>query len=958
MNILNIFYQNVRGLKTKLTELYTKSLCSNSSCICLTETWLDETVLDSELFCNNFIVYRCDRSVYNSEKSRGGGVLIAAEKSISSIKITLKYSTVEMICVKLSSNGQSCYVFNVYLPPDALLAKYEACIDNITSVLDDAAPCEQFIIVGDFNIPEINWTPTCDEKLNFMVPFNTTSEKAKYFTESISFLSMFQVNFTSNSLNRILDLVLTDSPDDIEFDICDPMLKEDIYHPALSFSINFAFAESQDTDTYIRFNFKKCDFLSLNQYLQNMEWNNVYNNTDLNVALDEFYKIMVGSFEKFVPIIKYKSDKRLDSWFTPELKKLKNRKNALYKKLKRKFDTAINNEYNVLKNELLAKTRLAYNEHILSVKMSFLTDPKIFWKYIDNKRKLDSYPKIMQLNQEKSDNHSKICDMFASFFKSVYKNDDLSSNSNVRNGNVHNFPTIFPPVILTSDVLHAISKAKCSYSAGPDGIPSCILKNCGGALVNVLCHLFNASLSSKCFPECWKSSFIIPLFKKGARHDIKNYRGIAKLSSIPKLFESIITDDLSFKVKSVISPFQHGFCKGRSTVTNLLTLTSLISDGFKHKCQTDVGYFDFSKAFDQLNHRILISKLSNYGISNCYIEWIMQYLSQRVQSVCFNNCISRSIDVVSGVPQGSHLGPLLFVLFINDLPDCIKYSHVLLYADDAKIFKRINSIQDCQHLQNDFNGLIEWCNNNDLQLNFSKCNVLSFCRKRELLEFNYSLGVNGIKRVHQFNDLGVIFDPKITFINHVDSISARASSRLGMIKRWTRELNDPFVAKCLYVSLVRSILEYASPVWNPFYDSHINKLESVQRQFLLFALSTFNWGNRWELPKYEHRLLLLDMNTLYDRRTLSNLTLMGKILNGQIDCSFLLSKLDFKCPIRRIRSYQFLNVNSSHYNYLKFEPFNMICQQFNDHYFLFDFNYNTNSFKKNIILYYKTKMKN
>jgi len=173
--------------------------------------------------------------------------------------------------------------------------------------------------------------------------------------------------------------------------------------------------------------------------------------------------------------------------------------------------------------------------------------------------------------------------------------------------------SIFKPVIDVSDVLQSLNTLKLSFSPGPDRIPSCILRNCSSYLALPVTLIFNLSLSQCRFPSIWKESFIIPLLKKGNKSDISNYRGIAKLSSIPKLFEKIITCQLQHHCRSIISPCQHGFTRCRSTSTNLLESTSLITTGFLTHHQTDVIYTDFSKAFDSVNHRILIYKLSLLG---------------------------------------------------------------------------------------------------------------------------------------------------------------------------------------------------------------------------------------------------------------------------------------------------------------------------------------------------------
>lgn len=157
-------------------------------------------------------------------------------------------------------------------------------------------------------------------------------------------------------------------------------------------------------------------------------------------------------------------------------------------------------------------------------------------------------------------------------------------------------------------------------------------------------------------------------------------------------------------------------------------------------------------------------------------------------------------------------------------------------------------------------------------------------RKKESINFNYKLNSEQIKRVENFLDLGVLFDKKLTFSSHIDSISSKAMARLGMIKRWSKEFNYLNVTKCLYVSLVRSVLEFASVVWNPFYETNNNKIESIQKQFLLFSLKNLNWSHRFQLPPYRHRLLLLQLNTLDDRRRMLNVIFIEKLLTGRINC--------------------------------------------------------------------------
>ena len=252
-----------------------------------------------------------------------------------------------------------------------------------------------------------------------------------------------------------------------------------------------------------------------------------------------------------------------------------------------------------------------------------------------------------------------------------------------------------------------------------------------------------------------------------------------------------------------------------------------------------------------------------------------------------------------------------------------------MYADDAKLYLSGNNTTFCDNLQKDFDNLYNWCNVNGLKLNIQKCKVMSYCRNNRKIEVQYTLNRCDVTRVDSFVDLGVLFDSKLCFNKHVDVIIARANCRLGLIKRWAKEFNDPHITKTLYTSLVRSILEFACQVWCPYYQCNIDRIESIQKRFLLFALSSLNWNDRFVLPKYEHRLLLLDMNTLEHRRKLLNAMFIFKILNGSINCNYLLNLIKLKCPIRSLRSFSLIEISKSRLNYLNNEPLTLSCKSFN-----------------------------
>lgn len=555
----------------------------------------------------------------------------------------------------------------------------------------------------------------------------------------------------------------------------------------------------------------------------------------------------------------------------------------------------------------------------------------------------------MKFGGVESSDDNLISNLFAEFFASTYSSSTFNSNDQYS----YSFPESMNFNISVIDQLTVtkyMKNLKLSHVAGPDLVPSSILKHYHHLLSTPLTYIFNKSLKLGYFPTIWKQSFIIPLFKSGSKADISNYRGIAKLSVIPKLFEKLLYDTLSHQALSVLSPFQHGFSKSRSTITNLLEFTTLVMEGFIGGKQTDVIYIDFSKAFDKVNHNLLVHKLNRLGFSTSLTKWIESYLTNRKQCVRFRNTYSYYIDVLSGVPQGSHLGPLLFTLFINDLPSVMKNSNTLMYADDVKMFVTFNNIDQQILLQNDINNLTSWCTDNLMELNVKKCKYMIFSRTSPNNGL-YTMNASILELVDSINDLGVNFDRKLDFRNHITLTVNKATGVLGFIKRWSKEFSDPYVTKQLFTTLVRPILEYGSVIWDPQYSVHSNKIESVQIQFLLFCLRGLGWDPRIRLPSYVNRLALIKLPTLRSRRKMLNALFLLKLINGSVNSQFLLGKVNLNVPVRLSRHYSILNIKYYTTNFAQFDPFRRVCDDFNKLYKYIDFNKNLKIIKSDIISY-------
>ena len=315
----------------------------------------------------------------------------------------------------------------------------------------------------------------------------------------------------------------------------------------------------------------------------------------------------------------------------------------------------------------------------------------------------------------------------------------------------------------------------------------------------------------------------------------------------------------------------------------------------------DVIYTDLKAAFDKIDHRILLCKLSRLGASSKLVSWFESYLSDRALRVKIDSCTSEPFTNASGIPQGSNLGPLLFILFFNDAAILLENNCKLIYADDLKLYFVVRSVEDCERLQLLLNIFASWCQRNKLTLSIGKCVVITFHRISKPIEFAYEIDGVTLTRVDQVNDLGILLDSKLTFDLHRSAVISKASRQLGFISKIAKDFSDPHCFKALYCALVRPLLETAAVVWCPHQTSWSTRIERIQKRFLRLALKDLPWRNPSELPSYPDRCLLLGLDTLQRRRSIQQAILIGKLLNGEIDSPWLLSLLDLRAPQRTLR---------------------------------------------------------
>lgn len=927
---LSFYYQNVRGLRTKSKKFYLSVLACDYDIIALTETWLNLSHHSEEYFSSDYIVHRRDRTTNSNSNERGGSVLVAVREGLTSEQIEIMNcdNSIEYVCVKIKSNNIFIFMYCLYIPPDSTVDIYNAHADAIGKI--EHRTEDLIYVLGDFNLPGIRWIHEEDDDCHF-IPTNVRTDTQAIITNLFN-AGFRQVVGYTNTAGNALDLLFVNDTDNLCVNKANQAIsKVDVYHEPFEFFLDVVDCNRYSSfESDNRYNFRRADFDDLNAYLASHDFSSLFLDHDIDVCVDILDRILDDGFNRFVPKSPTCLRKRLP-WYTRELVGLKNRKSKAFKRYSQSHSEADYEKYRLLRSEFNILQSYLYDNYISSVQENLVTDPSSFWNYVNLKKRTNGYPKAMTYENAGSSDGPGICNLFADFFESNYSpsNDNFEFD---RDGTFERHPSLTGMGSVDTSlgvVLEALQNVDASKGPGPDGISPLFLKNCASSLAEPLHLIFTKSLMAGIFPSNWKTSSLTAIFKSGSRSRIENYRGIAMLPSIAKLFESIVCKSLADYVQPLLSPQQHGFSPNRSCSTNLLEFTNFTLTSMEAGHQVDALFTDFEKAFDRVPHDILIMKLAKLGIHSSLLRWIWSYLRDRKQFVKMGFAKSRLFVATSGVPQGSHIGPLLFLAFINDIVSVLQPVGHLLFADDLKIFSRIRGLADAALFQNTIDQLVGWCEENRLFFNIGKCKVVTFGRLRNPLIVNYTMSDTCLQRDIEVRDLGVHFDCKMSFVKHINVVVAKSYSMLGFIKRMCSNMDCPYALKSLYCAFVRSKLEYAAIVWQPHYRIHSNRIESIQKQFVLYALRKLGWTDRFALPPYLDRLQLINLESLARRRFNSSVFFVFDLLHGFANAPNLKSLLRHYNSTRNLRSAYILRPEIRRTNYGLYEPINHMSRLFN-----------------------------
>ena len=499
------------------------------------------------------------------------------------------------------------------------------------------------------------------------------------------------------------------------------------------------------------------------------------------------------------------------------------------------------NKFKDLRSKIKRMLRNNRLDYMNSICASHQNNQKRFWSFFKLKSKISNVPGkvLMEISETERvyvDENTDIANMFNQYFASIFTKDQDGSFE--QKDISHNIIPIIDNVTLSEeDIVAVIKNLDSNKAQGPDGIPVRLLKETAMQFAPSLRVLYNKSLNVDVLPDEWKLANVVPVHKHGEKSHVEHYRPISLLSIISKVLERCVFNNIKYHVYEQISPYQSGFMPGKSCITQLVDVLERIGRELDRVKQIDVLYLDMSKAFDKVSHATLLHRVRQFGFGGNILKWFRSYLTNRHQRTTILGTTSKSLPVTSGVPQGSILGPLLFLLYEDHLSNAVRASNIA-----------------------------------------SKCKVLRVTRKHNKIIYPYKLHETILTSTECERDLGVLTSSDLTWSKHIDHQCSKANKILGYVRRSTLDIKNTTVRRTLYLSLVRAQLCYGSQIWAPQTITAIQQAERLQRRATKFVL---------DLPfrcntTYEERLLQLDLFPLSYWHEYLDMIFLFKLIHGII----------------------------------------------------------------------------